>query len=412
MENREVRKRRGDSYQKDDRVKSEDSANQEDEEEYYRKLERRGRNMAVIIVVYMVLCVAVFLWFQLGRVPTPVLVLLVPGFRADYLKLLPPAQLPFLTEFSVKGSQASWLQPSFPAATLRSRLLPLVTGSEAWQQDSLTLWQSAVRQWRSVSLFGVQDGCREVDGYRIQECHPEHQTGGHNTALSDSLRRAAESLLQGKTNFALVQIESIRKSAEQHGSLSEKTFQIVRELDQILSLLSDYKQDGKSLIDAVNLLVISDGGTTDTTSKKRVSVKEFLPEEGVWSFHGGGGGGVVYTEEHHVQDLMAKLNSVTNVEARRFQSLDSAIMIRVANSSVLEGSEHSGRAGFNYDLGADEDAVAMRGVMMARGPGIRRGLRLPPISARDVYPLLAALLDITPELHSGSLSSTADMVIW
>jgi predicted AlkP superfamily pyrophosphatase or phosphodiesterase len=55
------------------------------------------------------------------------------------------------------------------------------------------------------------------------------------------------------------------------------------------------------------------------------------------------------------------------------------------------------------DHGFDPDAPEMRAVFVAAGPGLRPGVRVGDFDNVDVYPLLARLLGVRPELNDGDL---------
>jgi predicted AlkP superfamily pyrophosphatase or phosphodiesterase len=52
--------------------------------------------------------------------------------------------------------------------------------------------------------------------------------------------------------------------------------------------------------------------------------------------------------------------------------------------------------------GYDPALESMRAIFIARGPGFRRGVVLPPFENVDVYPLLARLIGVTPAENDGN----------
>ncbi len=62
------------------------------------------------------------------------------------------------------------------------------------------------------------------------------------------------------------------------------------------------------------------------------------------------------------------------------------------------------------DHGYDDSLPSMGALFIARGPGFRRGMVVPPFRNVHLYPLLAALLGLRPAAVDGSLDSVRSML--
>ncbi|XP_043247638.1 glycerophosphocholine cholinephosphodiesterase ENPP6-like [Amphibalanus amphitrite] len=414
-------------------------------------LSRRGRNMVLVILLYVVVCTGVFVWFQVGRQPPKMLVLSISALRHDYLSKVPSRDAPFFTHFLRYGSRAEYLSPTFPSGGVAS-MTSIYTGlypekhgvlgehfmdrkqgelklkgpaghsadDAAWWGGSLPFWNSAVKQWRKAALFNVPGGCVPFDGYAPHTCTAPTD----DDAFSENLSRALDLLLSEEHayNLAVVHTNVLRRAAEEHGADSKRL------LDELLTLDARLQQMDRQLLDLqmrdnVNIIIVSDGGLTDTETAEVVHIDRYLPPEVGVTIAGNGAVCYVYADEAHHDLVYGVIGNVPGAKTYRRHEIperyrishpDRApdVLLVAAPGSYIENTAPlTVAAAGGYD-DTEGNAPDMRGVLLARGPSFKQGVVVQPVSAVDVYPLLTALLDVTSEVHSGSMLRTTDMVNW
>lgn len=404
--------------------------------------------MAIVILVYILLCCAVFVWFQIGIQPDKLLVLSISGLRHDHLAMVPAAEVPFFTHLTRYGARAEWLNPTPPSAlatqasvftgrypehhgVLGDHFLDEEEGefqmdgvpgqsaaSPAWW-GTVPLWNTAVRQWRRAAVANVPGGCTTIDGFETSFCVPPKQAG----KFEDSVTLVLDKLLtEPYFTLGVVHTDSLRRAAEEHGAASKEALSELRALDARLQRLDRILLD-RGARNKVNILVISDGGLTDTRKMEPVSVDAFLPEGIPVTVAGDGAACLVYMAESDARGAAELAKNVTG--ARPYlrgalpplwrlehpQRAPDLLLVAepgfyLENTRVLS-VEAAG--GYDDTAGGTPD---MRGALMGRGPGFRAGVTVPQVNAVDVYPMMAHLIDVTPQVHSGQLDNLSDMVNW
>jgi len=423
-------------------------------------LSRRGRNMVLVILLYVIVCSGVFVWFQIGRQPPKLLILSVSGLRHDYLSKVASRDAPFFTHFLRHGSRAEYLQPTFAAgqiateASLFTGLYPDKHGilgehfldreggelkvrgperhsadDEAWWAGVIPLWNSAVKQWRKTAVINVHGGCVPFDGYTPTTCQaPRAGRGGEGDApdnFSENLATALDLLIAPEHDYsmAIVHTDVLRHAAEHHGADSRGVLDELRSLDARLQQM-DHLLMEKQLRDNINIVIVSDGGLTDTEKMEVVHIDEYLPAHQVGvTITGNGASLMIYTDDEHRDLVYGVLTNVPGARAYRRHEMPARyrldhghrapdiLLVAQPNTFIENDKPLAVAAASGYD-DTEGGAPDMRGVMLGRGPGFHAGQMVEPVHAVDVYSLLAALIDVTSEVHSGSLQKTTSMVNW
>ena len=214
----------------------------------------------------------------------------------------------------------------------------------------------------------------------------------------------------------------LRHAAEEHGADSRRL------LDELLTLDARLQQMDRQLLDLhmrdqLNIVIVSDGGLTDTETAEVVHIDRYLPPEVGVTIAGNGACCYVYADAAHHDLVYGVIGNVPGAKTYRRheiperyrlahpQRAPDVLLVAAPGSFIENTAPLAVAAAGGYD-DTEGDAPDMRGVLLTRGPSFKEGVVVPPVHAVDVYPLLTALLDVTSEVHSGSMLRTTDMVNW
>ncbi|XP_037087718.1 glycerophosphocholine cholinephosphodiesterase ENPP6-like [Pollicipes pollicipes] len=391
--------------------------------------------MVLVILSYVLVSMAWFVWFQVGRQPPKLLVL----------------SLPFFTHFVRYGARSEWLNPTFPSEGIATRA-SFFTGrypekhgilgehfldrqrgelrvdgpaghsatDPAWWDGVVPLWTSAVKQWRRTAVFNVQGACVPIDGSNISFCQAPGQAGEFEESLTLALDRLfAEAY---PCNMAIVHTDELRRTAEKHGATSEAVLDALRALDGQLQTLDRALLDRQARGE-VNVVIVSDGGLTDTADMKVISVDSLLPSEAPVTVAGDGAACLVYMAGEHATAAHAQAKAVPGVRAYLRGAIPARMRLAHGQREpdlllVAEPGyylEHERPLAVEAAGGYDDTAGGvpdMRGVLLGRGPSFRAGVTVQQVNAVDVYAMLVALIQVTPEVHNGHLDNVSDMINW
>ncbi|KAF0307041.1 Bis(5'-adenosyl)-triphosphatase enpp4 [Amphibalanus amphitrite] len=414
-------------------------------------LSRLPSSIVLVVLVVVLLAMAVYVWFKIGHPPPKLLVVSLGGLRHDYLSRLPAEQLPFFTQLVRYGAHAEWLNPTFPSdgvatrASLFTGVFPEKNGvfgphvldrelgelrldgpaghsaeDAAWWGGAVPFWNSAVRQWRRTAVAGLESACTPLDAFETTFCLPPFPA----EKLADTLTEILDRLLQPENPYGIgiVHTDALRKAADEHGPTSEALFDELRAIDRRLQQL-DRQLTGRQARDAVNLVVVSDGGLTVTAQLQTVPVDELLPAEAAVTLAGDGGAVLGYMATEHAQQAARIAAEHPGVRAHLRGSLPARLrlahpqrepdLLLVAEPGYYLENERplavQAAGGYDDTTGAAPD---MRGVLLGRGPSFRAGATVQQANAVDVYPLLATLSHVIPEPHSGQLSNVDGLLDW
>lgn len=423
-----------------------------------QQLTRRGRNMVLVILLYVVIVCVVFAWFQVGRTHTKLLVVSVAGLRHDYLGKVASRDTPFFTHFLRQGAHAEYLSPAFGAggeatrATIftgqhpsqhgvignhfmdRQRGEMMVNGPAAhsaddpdWWNGAIPIWNSAVKQWRKAAVINVHGGCVPFDGYTTTHCQaPDPGAAGATSGddhFGENLSRALEMLLDHDYTMAVVHTDVLFKAAQRRGADSREVLDELATLDARLQQMDQLLMD-RQMREQLNIVIVSDGGLKNTDEMKEESIDRYMPPEGISATIIGNGAVIlVYADSTNTDLVYGVLSNMPGARAFRrheippqyhfdHQQRAPDVLVVADTNTYIENTEplHVAAAG-GYD-DTEGNVPEMRGVLMGRGPGFMKGALGGPVQAVDVYTLLATLLDVTSEVHSGDPAVTSGLVEW
>ncbi|GMS80608.1 hypothetical protein PENTCL1PPCAC_2783, partial [Pristionchus entomophagus] len=167
--------------------------------------------------------------------------------------------------------------------------------------------------------------------------------------------------------------------------------------------------DGLGLIDCVNLLLVSDHGMTDVTTRiywdEHISLDGLIPAYGVV--------GRIYrngTARSH-QSVTGPFECSKGSQYRVYSRMTMPVKYHYSSSARIGDFIFEGQPGTTLyatksddwmmtgDHGYDPVHPSMRTIFFARGPGIHPGTILPPFQNVEYFNIFAELLGMRPEFH-------------
>ncbi|XP_044537597.1 glycerophosphocholine cholinephosphodiesterase ENPP6 [Gracilinanus agilis] len=255
------------------------------------------------------LALFLFLAFYLGS-PTTVpqrklLVLLLDGFRHDYISDEVLESLRGFKEIVRQGVKVDYLTPDFPSLSYPN-YYSLMTGRHCevhqmignymwdpktnksfdigvnkdslmplWWNGSEPLWITMTKARRKVSMY-YWPGCEvEILGVRPSYCL-EYKNVPTDTDFANAVSNALTSLKNGKTDMAAIYYERIDVEGHHYGPSSNQTKNALEALDTVLLHMIMWIQEW-GLDYELNVILFSDHGMTDIFwMDKVIELKEHI----------------------------------------------------------------------------------------------------------------------------------------
>lgn len=375
---------------------------------------------------------------------SPVLLVSIDGFRADYLDR---GLTPTLQALADSGVRAEYMRPSYPSITFPNHYT-LVTGlrpdrhgvianfmtdptlpgvrfsmferdtvaDARWWNDGKPLWTS-VREHggRAATMFWVGSEA-PVHGALPEFWRPFDIRVDSRQRVSQVLDWLALPPAR-RPHFLTLYFDIVDTMGHGYGPDAPETDAALAEVDAALAaLVAGIEAQG--LADRVNLVVVSDHGMAATGPERElylddlvdVSRLDFLWTGAYASFDALPGG------EDAARRLLgahAHMTCMTREQIpahyryghhRRVPAYfcEAAPGWQVTTREALQRKGHRLRGEHGYDHRHPD----MRAPFIAHGPAFRRGAVIPAIDNVDVYPLLAHLLGIPPADNDGDLAHT------
>jgi predicted AlkP superfamily pyrophosphatase or phosphodiesterase len=374
----------------------------------------------------------------------PVTILVgIDGFRWDYLDR---GVTPTLSRLAAEGVRARQMRPGFPSSTypnfytlvtgkrpdhngvvanimedpdLPGRVFSMANRAEVmdgvWWQEAEPIWVTARRQGRaSASIFWPGSESR-IRGVRPDYWLPFEQSVSSaarvNLLLSWLGLPGAE-----RPDFAALYFDIVDSNGHSGGPQSDLLSQALVEVDAAMGRLMD-GLTARGL--TANVIVVSDHGMTAISADRVLFLDDIVDVSAIQAMVAGAYAVITPKGPNAAAAEAALLQARPHLQCWRKADiparLDYGRNPRVGPILCLAdlGWQVAMRADFNpaYATGGahgyDPGEPDMAGVFIANGPAFAKGMTLEQIDNVDVYPLLAALLGVTPQPNQGSLAATA-----
>ncbi|XP_076455613.1 glycerophosphocholine cholinephosphodiesterase ENPP6-like [Babylonia areolata] len=409
--------------------------------------------MRIPLTPLLLLCLLAYLpckATQAAATPQRLLVILLDGFRYDYLNQsgLP---LPGFARLAKEGVKAGGLQPDFPSLSYPNyyslmtglhteshgmtgnymfdvtRQEPFLIGSNPeqfhahWWDHAEPLWIAATRQNKTSHMY-YWPGCEvEIRGLRPTFCR--NYTGvpsldDFRSALNQSLP-----LLQtGQTDIAAIYFELTDKYGHMYGPFSPEVNGVIRDLDLIVSDLMDQLSD--PAMSDVNLMVFSDHGMTKVNPSHVIDISGVLNSSEVIIILEGAALISIYTMPGMEEQVYKKLEAFhPNMTVYRKSDLPErwhykhgpyvAPLTAVADPGFFIMTALMKQRGYNVTAGThgyDNVYTDMFGIFLAKGPAFRAGQEVQKLRTVDLYQVMCQILSVRPSPHNGTRSDVTPLL--
>ncbi|MCF7221241.1 ectonucleotide pyrophosphatase/phosphodiesterase [Marilutibacter chinensis] len=383
-----------------------------------------------------------------ARVPNsspPVLLVSIDGFRPDYLEL---GITPNLQRLVDGGVRAEWMNPSYPSLTFPNHY-SIVTGlrpdrhgivHNSMEDAGLGVFRLSNREavgdgrwwggepiWVGAHKAGLPNATlfwpgseAPVQGVRPDRWKPFDADMPYETRVDTVLGWLAEPAAT-RPRIATLYFERVDKAGHDHGPDSPETRAAVAEADAAIGRLLDGLQ-ARDLLDAVNLIVVSDHGMAATRGDQAIAVEDIVSMQD--------GKVVSYGQSVGIEPMPGRAGEVErrlversagrheHYQCWRKQELPArwhygrnprvpSIICQMDegwDAIPAEYIERRRTAGTRGSHGYDPALPSMRALFVAHGPAFRDGVTVPPFENVDVYPLLARLVGIVPAENDGDIA--------
>lgn len=382
--------------------------------------------------------------------PTPLLLISIDGFRADYLDR---GLTPTLQALADSGVRAEYMRPSFPSLTFPNHYT-LITGLRpdrngivanimeddripgqkfaAWNRQAVqnpNWWNEGIPLWNTAKRFGLNSGIMFWPGSEapVGGSHPEFWSV-YDKKMAGVSR--VEKILDWLTlppetrpSFMTLYLDTVDGTGHHFGPDSAELNAELRIVDATIRRLIDGLIE-HDLDQQLNIVIVSDHGMTSTSPDRVIYLDDLLPSEYAHVVNYGVLIGIV-PERNHVHDSEAILlaphenmrcwrKSQMPVRFHYGKNRRVPALLCLANHGWVISSHANMTSGKHFSRGQhgyDIDDPDMRALFIAHGPALRKAVVLPAFDNVDVYPLLADLLGIKPEPNDGNFSEVRAALI-
>lgn len=383
-----------------------------------------------------------------ARLPPPLVLISIDGFRADYLERHPS---PTLRRLAAEGVRARALLPVFPTKTFPNHYT-IVTGlypehhgivgntmldpaDGAWfrlsDRDAVQdgrwwggepIWVTAQRHGlRSATLFWPGSEA-PVAGIRPTEWLPYDESMPPAARIDRALAWLARSP-RDRPSLITLYFEQVDDAGHRHGPLAAETAQAVAEVDAVLGRLVD-GLESLDLLDRVNLVVVSDHGMTEIAAERVIVLEDLIDLAGVEVVAASTfamlrppeGGSEALLERlrgaHPHLRVYSRSEVPVHLDYREHPRITPIVAIADEGWYVYPTHERARRstplpAGMH---GYDPAVSSMHGLFVARGPAFRSGVTLDLVRSVDLYELMAAALGLPPAANDGDFRRIRELL--
>lgn len=376
---------------------------------------------------------------------SPLILISIDGYRADYIKR---GLSPNLAALARTGVRATAMKPAFPTLTfpnhysivtglypdhhgiVNNRFLDPVSGAKFVYTDRRTtddphwwggepVWVGVERQGKHAATMFWPGSDVAIDGVRPQHWLPFDGKMTPDARVDQAL--AWLDLPPGqRPDFLTLYFEQVDHAGHGYGPDSPQVNTELRKIDNALGRLIDgLKQRG--IFDNANIVVVSDHGMTATSEDRLVVLDKLVDMHDVTVINAGVVAGLAAKPGHEAQVDAALLAphehmhcwNKAKIPARLHYGTNARIppIVCVANDgwlietqSYLDRPDHHISSG---EHGYDNADPKMAALFVAHGPAFKRGFVIPEFDNVDVYPLLTHILGIKPAPNDGSIGPVA-----
>ncbi|TCT23575.1 putative AlkP superfamily pyrophosphatase or phosphodiesterase [Thermomonas haemolytica] len=369
----------------------------------------------------------------------PVLLVSIDGLRPDDLP-----RLPTLQHLADTGVRAQWMNPSFPSLTFPNHYT-LVTGLRPdhhgivhntmrdpqlgrfsmdnrqavgdgrWWDGGEPIWVTAHKAGLRTATMFWPGSEAVIHGVRPDEWHAFDAKVTPDARVDRVLGWFDLPPAQRPALMTLY-FDQVDHAEHDGGPESPPVLAALAEVDAALARLVDGLRR-RGMLDATNLVVVSDHGMARVPDGQVVTVDAMVPADIAEVDTAGQVVGVRPLPGHEAEAEARLLGRHPHYECWRKQELPERwhygthprippIVCQMDEGwdALYAGWKAKRRPGDRGSHGFDPALPSMRATFVAHGPAFRAGTVLQPFDNVDVYPLLADLLGIAPAANDGNLA--------
>lgn len=406
------------------------------------------KNTFRAILALLVLCLAACA-SQAPKPPSdsPLILISIDGFRADYLER---GLTPRLSALAADGVRAQAMRPSFPSLTFPNHYT-LVTGlypnhhgivnntmvdpqlgrftiktsasaSGQWWDGAEPIWVTADKQGLHTATMFWPGSDMEIRGNR-----PDHYLVFDGKISAD--RRVDQVLAwldlpaDQRPRFLTLYFDQVDHQGHDFGPNSPEVNEALRKTDAALGRFIDQLKE-RNLYKRVNLVIVSDHGMAEVDTSRTVILDSLIDLKHIDLITSGIVVGINPKPGFEAEIDEALLGRHDHVECWRKGELPPrlhygshpripAIVCLPDSGWLVETREFHSRPNHKVhggEHGYDNADPVMRALFVAHGPAFKRGITVPEFDNVDVYPLLADLLGIRPQPNDGNPATARQML--
>ncbi|MEH6418730.1 alkaline phosphatase family protein [Pseudomonas sp. CGJS7] len=373
---------------------------------------------------------------------TPLLLISIDGFRANYFEL---GLTPNLERLAQSGVRAQWMSPSYPSLTFPNHYT-LVTGlrpdhhgvihnsmsdsaigrfkvadrdavgDTRWWNGGEPIWIGAQKAGlRSATLFWPGSEA-PIHGMRPNRWRPFDAKIDENARVDEVLSWLGEPAAT-RPHVATLYFDALDHESHDHGPDSAESRQAMQRIDAAIGRLLD-GLSARGQLEQVNLIVVSDHGMAEVAPGQRIAVEDMVSVEQATVTSVGQSIGIAPKPGREAEVERRLLGKHDHYDCWRKSELPARwhygthprvppIVCQMHEGWDAIEAEKLKNWPKNQTRGShgyDPALPSMRAIFLARGPAFKRGATLAPFDNVDVYPLLARLLGIAPAKNDGDIA--------
>lgn len=383
-----------------------------------------------------------------GPATTPLLLISIDGFRADYLQR---SLSPTLQMLADDGVRARAMQPSFPSLTFPNHYT-LVTGrypddhgivdnsmvdprlgsfsldnrsavgDGRWWDQAEPIWVSADKQGLKTATMFWPGSEASIHGYRPDHWRPYDEDMPYDTRV-DTILKWLDLPAAQRPAFLSMYFEGVDTAGHYYGPSSPEVNAAIVQVDAALArLVTGLRQRG--LFDRINLIVVADHGMAQTPPDQRILLDQLIDPSHARVVSTGAIAGIIPAPGHEAELESALLKPHAHMTCWKKAQIPPYLhyghnprvppLLCSAQVGWLIVSDrtkllHHGKPIWG-EHGFDNAAPQMRALFLAHGPGFRKHLVVPEFPNVDVYPLMTHLLGIKPQPNDGDYDAVKGML--
>lgn len=380
---------------------------------------------------------------------TPLILISIDGYRADYLQR---GLSPTLAALAANGVRAEAMRPAFPSLTfpnhytlvtgltpdhhgiVNNRMIDPATGARFIYKEPATIadphWWGGEPLWVSVEKQGRHAATMFWPGsdVAIKNTRPSYWQAFDGKISSD--QRVTQVLqwldlpADKRPIFLTLYFDQIDHAGHDYGPDSNEVNEAIKATDAALTRLVDGLKQ-RNLDRYANLVIVSDHGMTSMSPDRVILLDHLVNLDAIELINLGVLAELVpkssYTQEVERALLTAHEHmqcwKKSEVPARFHYGHNPRIppLLCLANEGWLIGTQRAINAPKHHfslgEHGYDNNLPNMRALFVAHGSAFKHGVVVPEFNNVDLYTLITRILNITPQPNDGDAATAIPMLV-